>query len=405
MNYFPTALMTTLLATAMLAGCGDDGGSAERAPRGETRTATESPHARLVIGTDSGAHVLDAENLRSLEGFHLDSRPKLITAGDDRHVFALQYDAGKVGVIDAGSWSTAHGDHHHSYVVDPALRETSFDHGTSYHAVSDEERSVIWYDDDGSFVAFDWAELADDEVDTTRLETGSPHHGVAAPTADGGFIASIAEGEHATGVAILDEKGKEQERIESCPGMHGETHVRGDGYAFGCENGMLVVAEGSGVNIGSPVKGAGSGTLVGDHASDIVVGDLYSEKNSDAATRLALYDVSAQKARAVDLGVEYSSFGRFDGKTVAMGTDGALHVIDESTGKISDRNKVVEAWETSENWEDPKPQVAVASGLAYVTDPRDRSIAVYEIGSGEERARATLEEVPTSLVVTNASRH
>ena len=393
-----------MIAAAVLAGCGENGGSTEPDSPTEAKEATATPQARVVIATDSGADVVDAASLRRLASFRLASRPKLITAGDDRHVFALQYDSGKVGVIDAGSWSTAHGDHAHSYAAEPRLRETSFDHGTSYHAVSDEERSVVWFDDDGSFVSFDWVGLADDEVDATRIETESPHHGVAAPTADGGFIASIAEGEHATGVAILDEDGEEQKRIETCPGLHGETHVSGGGYAFGCENGVLVVADGEGVNIDSPVKGAGTGTLVGDSGSDIVVGDLGSENDPAAATQLALYDVAARKARAVDLGVEYSTFGRDDGRTVAIGTDGALHVIDETTGKVSER-KVVEPWKTSDDWEEPKPQVAVASGLAYVTDPRDRSIAVYEIDSGEERARATLDEVPTSLVLTNAGGH
>ena len=228
---------------------------------------------------------------------------------------------------------------------------------------------------------------------------------MAAPTADGGFIASVAEGEHATGVAILDGEGKEQERIETCPGLHGEAHVADGGYAFGCENGALAVVDGEGLTIDSPVKGAGTGTLVGEPGSDMVVGDLYSEKDPDAATHLALYDVAEREARAVDLGVEYSSFGRSEGDTVALGTDGALHVIDEATGDVSRKIDVVEPWKTSENWEDPKPQVAVASGLAYVIDPRDPSVAVYEIGSGDERRRTTLQDVPTSLVLTNAGGH
>ena len=397
----PTILTMSLVA-ALAAGCGSDGNDPDAEAPEAGRTPTEAPHPRVVVASDDGVEVIDAAKLESLEQISLASRPKLITAGDDRHVFALQYDAKKVGVVDAGSWSDAHGDHSHSYVTEPSLRKTSFDLGTSYHAVSDDERSVVWFDDDGSFVSFDWKGLADDEVDETRFETKSPHHGVATPLSNGGFLASIADGDHATGVAVLDEKGKETQRIESCPGLHGEAHVGEDAYAFGCESGVLVVDGGKGTSIASPLEGAGTGTLLGDHDSEIVVGDLYGEDTPGADSVLALYDVAAAKARAVDLGVEFSSFGRSDGQTAALGTDGALHVIDESSGKVVNTIDVVDPWTTSEDWEVPKPQVVVADGLAYVTDPRDRSLTVYEIGSGEQRAQTTLAEVPTSLVVTNS---
>lgn len=395
-------IITMSLVGALAAGCGSDGADPAAETSETGRTSTEAPHPRIVVASDDGVEVIDGAKLESLEQISLASRPKLITAGDDRHVFALQYDAKKVGVVDAGSWSEAHGDHSHSYVTEPSLRKTTFDLGTSYHAVSDDERSVVWFDDDGSFVSFDWKGLADDKVDETRIETKAPHHGVAAPLSNGGFLATIADGDHATGVAVLDENGKEKQRIETCPGLHGEAHVGDDAYAFGCESGVLVVDGGKGISIASPLKGAGTGTLVGDHDSDILVGDLYSEDDSAAGNQLALYDVSSAKAKAVDLGLEFSSFGRSDGKTVALGTDGALHVIDEATGKVVEKFDVVEPWTTSQDWEVPKPQVVVAEGLAYVTDPRDRSLAVYETSTGERRAQTTLTEVPTSLVVTNA---
>lgn len=397
------SIMTMSVVAALAAGCGggdDPDPAAEETKSG--RTSTEAPHPRLVVGSDDGVEVLDAAKLESLERISLASRPKLITAGDDRHVFALQYDAKKVAVVDSGSWSEAHGDHSHSYVTEPSLRKTTFDLGTSYHAVSDDERSVVWFDDDGSFVSFDWKGLEDDKVDETRFETKTPHHGVAAPLSDGGFLTSLADGDHAIGVAVLDEKGNEKQRIETCPGLHGEAHVGDDAYAFGCETGALVVDNGKGTSIASPLDGAGSGTLVGDHDSSVLVGDMYGEDNPEAGTHLALYDVDAAKARAVDLGVEFSSFGRSGGQTVALGTDGALHVIDEATGKVVKKFDVVDPWKTSEDWEVPKPQVVIAEGLAYVTDPRDRSLSVYETGSGERRAQTTLAEVPTSLVVTNA---
>lgn len=402
MTLRPTMITMSLVA-ALAAGCGGSDGASPAAETSKSgRTSTEAPQPRVVVASEDGVEVIDAAKLESLEQISLASRPKLITAGDDRHVFALQYDAKKVGVIDAGSWSEAHGDHSHSYVTEPSLRKTSFDLGTSYHAVSDDERSVVWFDDDGSFVSFDWKGLADDKVEETRFETKAAHHGVAAPLSNGGFLASIADGDHATGVAVLDENGQAKQRIESCPGLHGEAHAGVDTYAFGCENGVMVVGDGTGTNIPSPLEGAGTGTLLGDHDSEIVVGDLYSDEDAGAARQLALYDVNGATARAVNLGVEYSSFGRSDGQVAALGTDGALHVVDEASGKSVRKFKVVEPWTTSEDWEIPKPQVVVADGLAYVTDPRDRSLTVYEIPTGEQRSQTTLAKVPTSLVVTNS---
>ncbi len=232
--------------------------------------------------------------------------------------------------MDSGTWSAAHGDHAHSYVAAPRELETEFPRGTSYHVVSDDERSVVWFDTDGSFEAFDWKGLEDDDVDTTLIETASPHHGVAAPLEDGGFLASIAKDEEAIGVAVLDAKGEEQRRIETCPGLHGEAHVEGDTYAFGCSTGVLVVANGEGLTLESPRDGAGTGHLAAAPGSDVVVGDLYAEGDDEAATHLAFYDVDERTAKQVDVGVEFVGPVRDGVSTVVLGTDGALHVLDAS---------------------------------------------------------------------------
>jgi hypothetical protein len=396
-------LITLIAGGATVAACAesdDRPAAGSETPPGRESTAVAQP--RLVVASDVGVEVVAGADLESLDRFALASRPKLQTAGDDRHVFVLQSDAGKVGVVDAGTWSDAHGDHSHSYVTEPSLLKTSFDHGTSYHAVSDDERSVVWFDDDASFHAFDWKGLEDDEVETQRVETGAAHHGVAAPTSDGGFLASYAEGEEAAGILVLDAEGKETGRIGGCEGLHGEAHAGQDAYAFGCSDGVLVVDDGEGDSIASPVKGAGTSTLVGAHETDLLVGNLYSETDESAAHHLAFYDLGDKKATAVDLGVEFSGFARDDGQTVALGTDGALHVVDEASGTVSETFPVVEPWVMTEEFSDPKPQVAVGGGFAYVTDPRDKSVAVFELGTGEERSRATLTDVPTSMVLVNA---
>ncbi|MET1038147.1 MAG: hypothetical protein ABW075_07730, partial [Aeromicrobium sp.] len=359
---------------------------------------------RLVVASDAGVEVVDGSDLASLGRYELASRPKLQVAGDDRHVFALQSDAGTVGVVDAGTWSVAHGDHGHSYVTKPSLLTTTFDHGTSYHATSDDERSVVWFDDDASFESFDWKGLEDDDVTPERFTTGVAHHGVAAPTSDGGFLASYAEadGEDAAGVVVLDAQGAETARIDGCEGLHGEAHAGDDAYAFGCSDGVLLVDGGQGTKLASPVDGAGTRTLIGSHDSDVLVGNLTSESDDSVTTQIALYDLATKKATAVDLGVEFSVFSRDDGRTAVLGVDGALHVVDEASGEVTEKIQVVEPWTLTEEYSDPKPQVAIGGGFAYVTDPRDRSVSVFELGTGTERSTATLTDVPTSMALVNS---
>lgn len=407
MRQHMTRTVITLLALgATVAAC------AESDPRPETdagttaeasgRQSTPTAQPRLVIGSDAGVELVAGSDLEGLGRFPMASRPKLQVAGDGRHVFTLQSDAKKVGVVDAGTWSEAHGDHSHSYVTAPSVLDTTFDRGTSYHAVSDDERSIVWFDDDGSFEAFDWTGLEDDDVEVQRVETGAPHHGVAAPTADGGFLASYPEGEEAAGLLVLDARGEETDRIDGCNGLHGETHAGDDGYAFGCSDGVLVVEDGEGSLIKAPFEGSGTSTLVGAGDSDVVVGNLFSEQDAEMAQRIAFYDIEAKEVASVDLGVEYSGFVRADGQTVALGTDGALHVVDDESRKVVRTLKVVEPWTMTEEFSDPKPQVAIGGGFAWVTDPRDRSVAVFDLTSGKERERSTLEDVPTSLVVVNS---
>jgi len=398
---FPAVLSLPLVLA--LTACGEsDPESATESPERE-RTATQAAQPRVVVASDEGVTVVDANSLETIDSFATKSRPKLAVSGDDRHVFTMQYDAGVVGVVDSGSWTVAHGDHGHSYVTAPSQLKTDFPRGTSYHVVSDDERSVVWFDTDGSFQAFDWKGLEDDQVDLATIETKSPHHGVAAPLDGGGFLVSVAnsEEEGAIGVAVLDDHGHEQQRIETCPGLHGEAHLGGDTYGFGCSTGMLVVSDGEGTNIASPRDGAGSGHLASADGSSIVVGDLGAEGDAAADTHLAFYDVKTGGAKQVDVGVEFSGLERDGVNTVVLGTDGALHVFDEQ-GKEMAHHEVVDPWTTFEDWQEPVPSFVVGDGIAYVTDPRDKSITAFDLTTGKERATGTLPDVPASLVVTNA---
>lgn len=391
-----------LLTGSLLAACGSDDESTAASASGPTETEGAEP--RLVVASGSSVEILDATTLESIETFEVESMPKLAVAGDGRHVWTLQSEAGVVGAIDAGTWTEAHGDHGHSYADEPTQLDDELDGGTSYHAVSDGERSVIWWDDSGELSTVNDSSLASGRVRERTIAVGEPHHGVGAPTADGGFLVSTSVDGEATGVAAIDESGTETARWETCPGLHGETHVGEDGYAFGCATGILVVAGQEARNIASPVEGAGTGALATDGESPVLAGTLSSEDDESLATKVALYDTAAGTSRVVDLGVEYSNLTASEGGAYAVGTDGALHRIDLATGEVTSID-VIDSWDKPEDWMEPRPNVAVAGHHAWVTDAKAKTVTVVDLETGETGETGSLEAAPTSLVVVNAGEH
>jgi hypothetical protein len=392
------ALAAGLLLTAVLAACGSETDSGDEPSTTPVETAGPAP--RLVVAYPDRVDVVDATELSTEASFDVESSPYVIPSGDGRHVFTLEHEAGRTGVIDSGTWTDAHGDHGHSYTVDPAELDLSFE-GTSYHAVSDDTRSVIWNDDEGSFAVLDHAQLEGDLARPRTIETGTPHHGVAVPTADGGFLATVSVDEDAVGVAVLDSAGKETARFEDCPGLHGETPVGETGYAFGCTDGIMIVDNGQARKIAAPVGGAGTGSLASDHESPILAGTLSAEDDPSLDTQVALYDTATGTARAVDVGAKYSNLVVDHGRAIVVGTDGDLRVVDLVSGEVT-VVPAVEAWEKTEDWQEPRPYVAVAGDTVWVSEPATSSLHSIDLETGEVTATEKVDGEPGRLVVLNA---
>lgn len=392
------ALIAGLLLTAVLAACGTDSDPGDDAS--STPVETDGAVPRLVVAYADRVDVVDATDLSTEASFDVESSPYVITAGDGRHVFTLEHEAGRTGVIDTGTWTEAHGDHGHSYTVDPSELDLSFE-GTAYHAVSDATRSVIWNDDEGSFAVLDHAQLAGDLARPRTIETGTAHHGVAVPTADGGFLATVAVDEEPVGVAVLDASGTETARFEECAGLHGESHAGDTGYAFGCDDGILVVDDGQATKIPAPVEGAGTGNLASDHDSPILAGTLSAEGDSSLATQVALYDTATGTARTVDVGAEYSNLVVDHGRAIVVGTDGDLRVVDLISGEVT-VVPAVEAWEKTDDWKEPRPYVAVAGDTVWVSEPSTSSLHSIDLETGEVLATEEVDGQPGRLVVVNA---
>ncbi len=342
--------------------------------------------------------VFDAATIESLGEVATDSAVYVQMAADGRHVFTLAHQDERIGLLDSGTWTEQHGDHGHSYTLPPTATDLEIDH-LSYHAVSDDERSVIWYDDLGAFGVLEHDELEGGTIEPQVIEFGEPHHGVAVPTADGGFLASVADDGEATGVAVLDAAGEEMRRFETCPGLHGETHVGQTGYAFGCSTGVLVVDGGQARSIAAPVEGAGTGSLASDGESAVVAGTLEAEDQPELATQLALYDTAAGVATAVDLGAAFSNVVVSQGRAITMGTDGALRAVDLASGAVATLPAIAE-WEKTDDWQEPRPYVAVEGDTVWITDPFGSAIHTLDLATGELET-AEVDGEPGRLVVVN----
>jgi hypothetical protein len=390
-----------------LAACGSDTDTTDDAAAAEAEPV-EVDHAepRLVVAYDDHVEVFDAESIESLGSFATDSAVYVQTAADGRHVFTLAHQDEKIGLLDSGTWTEAHGDHGHSFTLEPS--ETALDlDGLSYHAVSDDERSVIWFDDLGAFGVLEHDELEGGTIEPQIIEPGlttegEPHHGVAVPTADGGFLATVSVEGEATGVAVLDAAGEEVTRFETCPGLHGETHVGETGYAFGCGTGVLVVDGGQARSIASPVEGAGTGTLASDHDSAVVAGTLSAEDRPELGTQLALYDTAAGTSTAVELGAAYSNVVVSEGRAIVIGTDGALRVVDLASGAVATVPAIVE-WEKTDDWQEPRPYLAVSGDTVWISDPHAGAIHTLDLATSALES-VEVDGAPGRLVVVNAGR-
>ncbi|MCF6743150.1 hypothetical protein E9529_02470 [Blastococcus sp. KM273128] len=401
-----TALRTTALAAvvplAAATGCAstDPGGAA--APAAETTPVAEPTEVgankpRLAVTHDGGVLVVDATTLEVLADEPLDGFNRLNPAGDGRHF--LVSTQGGFRLLDGGAWAEPHGDHSHYYTVDPELTDVLFEAEKPGHVVAHAGRTVLFDDGTGEVTAFDSAHIADEDVELRRFATPEAHHGVAAELEDGTMLVSDGTEESRSGVRILDADGEEITARDDCPAVHGETVAADEAVVIGCQDGAVLYTGGELTKIQSPDEYGRIGNQFGTEASPIVLGD-YERSAEDRSSTVALIDTTTAELRLVDLPAPYwyRSFGRGpNGEGLVLTYDGALQVIDPVTGAITRSIPVTGAWEESEDWQDPHPNVVVVDGMAYVTEPATRQVHAVDIEGGEVWKSADLGVTPNEL--------
>ncbi|WP_084079530.1 hypothetical protein [Demequina sp. NBRC 110057] len=358
-----------------------------------TENAAKTP--RLVATYDGGIVVLDASTLETVSDIELAGFNRLNDAGDGRHVAVST--TGGFQILDAGTWSQAHGDHSHYFTSEPALTELTIEATTPGHVVNHDGLTALFDDGTGEVTVVEsdeWTHMVEEgHLDVVSEYTADEaHHGVAVATEDGDMLVTIGNEDARTGAMLLDEDGETIVSSDQCPGVHGETAFVNASdeelIMVGCEDGALVFHDDHVHKLDGGAGYARSGNLFSADGSDVVLGD-YKTDPEGTLTQVAVIDTAAETITAVDpfdgSGAEYTfrGLGRGDdGELLVLGTDGTLRVLDES-GSLQTTIDVIDAWEVPEEWQSAQPALIALDGMAYVTEPATGEIHIVDYVGGE----------------------
>ncbi|QXG76287.1 hypothetical protein KUM42_01545 [Modestobacter sp. L9-4] len=187
--------------------------------------------------------------------------------------------------------------------------------------------------------------------------------------------------------------------------MHGEGTVAGEVAVFGCEDGALVY-DGEFTKLEAPGEFGRTGNVFTTETSRIAFGDHRSDPDAEGSllSAVTLIDTATKTLEVVPLpeGVQYTfrdlARGPAD-EAVLLGTDGAVHVMDEDSGELIASHPVIDAWEGPAEWQDPHPAIKVHDGIAYVTEPAADAVHALDLTTGEVIASAELDATPNEIAV------
>ncbi|ALO68219.1 hypothetical protein AS189_00180 [Arthrobacter alpinus] len=411
-----------LAATLALVSCGAPGTSGTPRSAGTAGTNTSASHAasadnrvgtevesaqsRLVITHDGGLTVLDTSTGKSVAELALKGFNRVNPAGDGRHV--LVSTTGGFQVLDAGSWSEPHGEHHRYFTADPSLAELKFPATTPGHAVNHGGVTALFDDGTGAVNTFTPSELGGDSLPPTQeYKTSAAHHGVAVQLTNGQMLVTEGTSESRNGAKLLDApdaKGARAVLAESsdCPGVHGEATAKGETLVLGCEDGLLLIKDAKFTKIASPDTYGRIGNQAGSRASTVVLGDYKKDKNAELERpkTFSLTDTATGKLTLVPIDYSYSfrSLARGgDGAALMLGTDGKLHIYNPDTGKESAAVDIVAPWEEPLDWQQPRPSIFADGTVAYVSDPAKKLVHTVDLASAKVTASHPLDHVPNEI--------
>lgn len=378
-------------AALVLAGCSSSPAPAS-SPSAEATAAAEGP--RVALGYEGGVLVLGGEELEVLGDFESEDFIRLNSAGDGRHVMVTTSEGFQL--LD---------------VQKPELTDLLVPAATAGHVVVHGGKTVLYDDATSDTTIFDTADLAalDGSLPDAEVLPGvEAHHGVSVELEDGTLLTTVGGESGRTGIRVLDAERNEIDVNAECPGVHGEGTAEGERVVFGCENGVLIYADGEITKVSSPDTYGRIGNAYVAENSPLVVMDYKDDPDAEGylLRNIALVDTEAETLTKVALpeGVEYTFRGVARGpagEAVLIGTDGSLHWIDPASGEITKSLPVIDAWEGPAEWQAPHPAVKVAGDIAYVTDPANSQLVAVDLTSGEVVQTVELPQVPNEIAAVS----
>lgn len=401
---FPIGVAGLGVTALLLTGCSSDDSTADAAEDTAGASSAEEVSAaqpRLALTYDGGLLVLDADTLEVVGDLPIDGFTRVNAAGDGRHVLVTTDEGFQV--LDTGVWT----DGGTSWAGDPELTDDVFEADTAGHVVVHGDRTVLFADGTGDIASFETAALRSSEglPETEEWTSEAAHHGVAIELEDGSLLSTLGTEDGRTGVRVLDPSGEEVARNEECPGVHGEGTVAGEVAVFGCEDGVLVY-DGAFTKLDAPDEFGRTGNVFTTESSPVAVGDYKSDPDLEGylLSDVVLVDTAADRLQVVPLpeGVRYTfrDLARGpEGEAVLLGSDGAVHLIDEESGELLASHPVIDAWEGPAEWQDPHPALKVLDGIAYVTEPAANAVHAVDLATGEVLATGELDATPNEIAV------
>jgi hypothetical protein len=388
-------------AALLLASCAAPA-SEGTAPTGEATSDTPTP--RIALTYDGGLLVLDAETLDVEADLPIDGFTRVNAAGDGRHVLVTTAEGFQV--LDMGTWTNDDGT---SQTAEPELTDLVFEADAAGHVVRHGEHTILYADGTGDTTIYETDALLENPEalpETEVVPAPEAHHGVSILLEDGTLLTTVGDSESRSGIRVLDADREEIAASDECPSVHGEGTAADEVAVFGCSDGALLYADGEITKLDAPDEYGRMGNAYTTESSPIVAGDYNADPDSEGLelTQLALIDTAEKSLDVVDLpeGVAYTWRGVARGPSdeiLVLGTDGALHVLNETTGAVEESYPVIDAWEGPIEWQNPHPALTVLDGIAYVTDPASEAIHAVDIATGEVTVSGELPATPNEIAL------
>lgn len=386
-------LVLAACSTPAMPGATTPGDSA----KSNSATSAAASGVRLSVATDAGIVVLDAASLMEIGTVPAKGSLRLNPSGSGDHVFVTTPNGFEVLATGASTGRA------------PALTGAVFKASAAGHVVNHEGRTALFDDATGTFWVFESDALSDRAelpADVQTFTSTAPHHGVAVQLSDGTVLASLGTEDERVGVRQLDGGGTEKARSEKCPSVHGEGVAADEHVLFGCQDGVLLWADGTFTKLDSPDDFGRVGNTYVAEDSPIAIVDYRDDPDAEGVNlhRMGIVDTQRKSWRVVDLpqGVEYTWQGVDPGEKATawlVGTDGALHRLDGTTGKFGAPFPLIDAWKPPAAWQDAHPYLLVRGRTAYVTEPAKKSVHAVDLNTGKVIATAQLAGTPNELAL------